>query len=198
VNDGATRLATSYTAQAQQAIDQNDTARALQLIERALLAKPDYRAALDLQEQLAGGPPASVQQRPPRPSTNQLPSSARTGPSVATPHASGGISPGRAINSCLTNYASFSGRAPRAEYWWWFLFLVTLEIVAYVVHPGLYILTLLALLLPTLAVSIRRLHDTDRSGWWYLLAFVPLGGLAVLFFFAQPGTAASNSYGPPP
>lgn len=110
----------------------------------------------------------------------------------------------------LKNYAVFSGRARRAEYWWFFLFnllaSVALSIIdsvtGLVTAGGIGILGTiyaLAVLIPGLAVLVRRLHDTNRSGWWVLIAFVPLIGAIVLLVFAvldsQPGT---NQYGPNP
>jgi uncharacterized membrane protein YhaH (DUF805 family) len=87
---------------------------------------------------------------------------------------------GAAIASCFNNYAGFSGRAPRSEYWWWFLFVMLIGLGAGFVSgfmdialgtkmPGFILRGAvdLLLLLPNLAVGIRRLHDLDRSGWWY-------------------------------
>jgi uncharacterized membrane protein YhaH (DUF805 family) len=89
----------------------------------------------------------------------------------------------------LRKYADFSGRAPRAEYWWFYLGSVILNFLAGLLDGALGTSEIisgavsLALLLPSLAVTVRRLHDTDRSGWW-LLAFVAvfgvIGAMAVL------------------
>lgn len=110
----------------------------------------------------------------------------------------------------LKNYAVFSGRARRAEYWWFFLFNLLASIVLSIIDNvtglisagGFGILGTiyaLAVLIPGLAVLVRRLHDTNRSGWWVLIAFVPLIGAIVLLVFAvldsQPET---NQYGPNP
>lgn len=101
-----------------------------------------------------------------------------------------------AVRSALTQYASFRGRARRSEYWWFVLFNVIVTVVAAVVdataglqqtsgYGPVALLATLALLLPSLAVTARRLHDTGRSGWWILLSLIPFGGLVVLFFVLQ-------------
>lgn len=101
--------------------------------------------------------------------------------------------------SALRNYAVFEGRARPKEYW----FYVLISLVAYLLLavPGgipaaIY---LLATLIPSIAVTVRRLHDTSRSGWWYLLVFVPiLGGIVLLVFLLQKGTRGVNEYGDDP
>jgi len=94
-----------------------------------------------------------------------------------------------AIRVCLTKYAEFHGRATRAEFWWFALFvtLVTAALVA--LHEVLGEVFLIAILLPLLAVGTRRLRDTGKSGWWLLLLLVPVGGLVALgFLWAEPST----------
>ena len=122
-----------------------------------------------------------------------------------------------AIQSGFANYTNFSGRASRPAYWWWFLFTWIVSVVAQfldrALRPGGYgyesygttfvgILSAivgLALLLPSLAVMIRRLHDTDRSGWWWLIGIIPIiGWLILIFFLASPGAPGENRYGSPP
>ena len=114
----------------------------------------------------------------------------------------------QAVKAVISNYVGFSGRARRSEYWYFVLFQILLSIVLNVLGaitraPGFFsilgILVSLALLLPGLAVSVRRLHDTNRSGWWLLIALIPLVGLIVLIvFFVQEGTKGQNQYGPDP
>lgn len=115
----------------------------------------------------------------------------------------------QAVSSVLGQYAGFRGRARRSEFWWWNLFtlLVGLAVAATEVSLGIGgetsgpVSTLLALvlLLPNLSVSVRRLHDSSRSGWWLLIAFVPLAGLVVLLvFFLAPSTTGWNAHGPDP
>jgi uncharacterized membrane protein YhaH (DUF805 family) len=105
----------------------------------------------------------------------------------------------------LKKYAVFNGRARRKEYWMFFLFNIIIAVVLGVVEgivggPGvLGALYGLAVLLPGIGVSIRRLHDTDRSGWWLLIGLVPLiGAIVLLVFFVQDSQAAENQYGPNP
>ena len=111
----------------------------------------------------------------------------------------------------LKKYAVFSGRARRAEYWYFVLFNIIVGVVLALIDmllgtfsavsnigllSGIYSL---AVLIPTLAVMVRRLHDIDRTGWWILINLIPLIGTIVLLVFAlTPGTPGSNQYGPDP
>lgn len=113
-----------------------------------------------------------------------------------------------AMNTCLRlKYMEFSGRASRSEYWYYSLGYVIGSIVVSIVggllgnipHMVLMGLYSLGLLLPALAVSVRRLHDLDKSGWWLLISLIPLlGALALLFFYVQKGTTGPNRYGSDP
>jgi uncharacterized membrane protein YhaH (DUF805 family) len=110
-----------------------------------------------------------------------------------------------AISSGLRNYVTFSGRAARSEYWWFFLFAILCSIAGEILDAatggaGLINLAVaLGLLLPSIALAVRRLHDKDRSGWWYLIIFIPLiGGLILLYWFVTRGTAGPNRFGPDP
>jgi uncharacterized membrane protein YhaH (DUF805 family) len=109
-----------------------------------------------------------------------------------------------AVRSVLTKYADFSGRARRSEYWWFYLASALASIVAAIIDAVIGVsifqwLLLLAVIVPTLAVGARRLHDTDRSGWWQLIALVPLVGVIVLIvFFCTDGQPGPNQYGPSP
>ena len=114
---------------------------------------------------------------------------------------------GGAIASCFNNYAVFRGRAPRPEYWYWVLFQVLLGVplaiidgVAFGQYAGVFLgLGALAMFLPNLAVTVRRLHDIDNSGWWILISMVPLvGGIALLVMACLPGTAGPNRFGENP
>jgi uncharacterized membrane protein YhaH (DUF805 family) len=111
----------------------------------------------------------------------------------------------------LRKYADFNGRARRAEYWLFVLLYSVLFGIPYgagaAVGEGapLYLplalvamVVALALIIPSLAVAVRRLHDTGRSGWWVLLAFVPLVGLVLLVFYCLPGAKGPNRFGPDP
>jgi uncharacterized membrane protein YhaH (DUF805 family) len=108
-----------------------------------------------------------------------------------------------AIRVCLNKYVTFTGRARRSEFWFWALFSVCVGVVAGVIDAiiGTKMVTWivsLGLLLPGIAVTIRRLHDTSRSGWFYLLGLVPFGGFVVLYFALQDSTPVDNAYGPSP
>jgi uncharacterized membrane protein YhaH (DUF805 family) len=142
---------------------------------------------------------------------------------------------GQAIKSVLSQYATFSGRARRSEYWWFqlFAFLVSLPVQIFFfvmyfaalapvldavdsdgnipadayddINWGLFavgfipvILVSLAIFLPSLAVLVRRLHDTGRSGWWWLIGFVPGGSIVLLVFAVLDGQPFDNEYGPDP
>ncbi len=105
----------------------------------------------------------------------------------------------------IQKYAVFDGRARRKEYWMFFLFNIIIAIVLSIIEgsvgsPGiLSTLYSLAVLLPSIGVSIRRLHDTGRTGWWLLIGLIPLLGLIILLvFMAQEGEAGENQYGPNP
>jgi uncharacterized membrane protein YhaH (DUF805 family) len=90
-----------------------------------------------------------------------------------------------AVKACFAKYADFNGRATRSEYWWFFLAVLLGSAVAMIISYRLYTLVSLIILLPMIAVGARRLHDTNRSGWWQLLALVPFGIILVVVFLAQ-------------
>ena len=111
----------------------------------------------------------------------------------------------------LKKYAVFGGRARRSEYWYFFLFNIIISVLLALVDGmtgsldmatgigllgGIYAL---AVLVPGIAVTVRRLHDTGRSGWWILIAFVPLiGAIVLLVFMVTAGQSGSNEYGADP
>ena len=111
----------------------------------------------------------------------------------------------------LKKYAVFNGRARRKEYWFFYLFYIIFAIVFIFIDGvtgtlnekvGMGVLSgifVLAMLIPGIAVAIRRLHDTGRSGWWILLSLIPLiGGLWLLVLMVLDGTQGQNQYGPDP
>lgn len=120
-----------------------------------------------------------------------------------------------AVTTCFSKYATFSGRARRAEYWWFVLFNILANIVLGIadsvvfgfgggamrdggpqVLSGLYSL---AVFLPSLAVGVRRLHDTGRSGWWLLIWIIPvIGWIVLIWWLATRGEAGANGHGPDP
>jgi uncharacterized membrane protein YhaH (DUF805 family) len=109
----------------------------------------------------------------------------------------------------LQRYAKFDGRAGRAEFWWyalatWLLFIAlwivtavffaiatALGVIAVIVTFGLS----LAVIIPSIAVAIRRLHDTNKSGLWLLITFIPFGGIVLIVFYAMEGTNGPNDHG---
>jgi uncharacterized membrane protein YhaH (DUF805 family) len=107
-----------------------------------------------------------------------------------------------AVKTVLTeNYVNFRGRASRSEFWWFALFVFVVSIVLQVILGEIVgAIFSLAVLLPSIAVAVRRLHDVDRSGWWYLLALIPLIGFLILLFafFIHRGTVGANRFGPDP
>jgi uncharacterized membrane protein YhaH (DUF805 family) len=103
-----------------------------------------------------------------------------------------------AVKACFTKYADFNGRATRSEYWWFFLAVLLGSAAASLIALRVYALFSLVTLLPMVAVGARRLRDTNRSGWWQLLALVPFGVIVVIIFLAQrsiPPNAAEQSAG---
>ena len=112
---------------------------------------------------------------------------------------------GEAISRGFSNYFTFSGRATRAENWWWVLFVIIGRLVLWVIGgyaglPGvLDEVFSIGTLIPSLAVNARRLHDINRSAWWLLLLFVPVIGWIVLIVWAcKEGDGGPNKYGPDP
>ncbi|PWK59889.1 DUF805 domain-containing protein [Roseicyclus mahoneyensis] len=109
------------------------------------------------------------------------------------------------VRTCLGKYATFSGRAQRSEYWWFVLFNFIGSIILNIIDtaiigvPALSIIWALGLLLPALSVSVRRMHDLDKSGWWILVAFIPLlGFILIIYWFVQRGTEGPNRFGSDP
>ena len=108
---------------------------------------------------------------------------------------------GQAISTCFKKYADINGRAQRSEYWWFFLLNVIVNIAGTTLFgDGLIsVLITLALLVPAISVGVRRLHDTNRTGWWMLAFIIPLLGLVLaLFWLTKRGTVGPNQYGDDP
>lgn len=109
-----------------------------------------------------------------------------------------------AVRAVLGKYATFSGRARRSEYWYWTLAVLIADVVARVVDGvlGVSLLTVvlgLAVIVPGIAVSVRRMHDTGRSGWFLLLGLIPLVGAVILIvWFCGDSKPGDNVYGPSP
>jgi uncharacterized membrane protein YhaH (DUF805 family) len=107
------------------------------------------------------------------------------------------------VRSCFSKYVTWNGRAGRAEYWWFALFVLIFYVVGAVITAAVHsaipvILFALVIILPSLAVTVRRLHDTGRSGWWYWISLVPLVGGIILLVFLCTGSEGPNQYGSGP
>lgn len=113
----------------------------------------------------------------------------------------------------IDNYANFDGRARRSEYWYYILTNILITITGYIllaitafiggptmITVGVILLVLwsVANIIPNLAVIVRRLHDTNKSGWWLLIGLVPFGGLVLLIFYCLEGDRGRNDYGEDP
>ena len=130
------------------------------------------------------------------------------------------VSYGAAVRRAFSNYATFSGRASRSEYWWFYLFFIVVYTSLYlsglilmysfkydssamVIIGGIMAILAgvfsLACALPSLALMFRRLHDTGRSGWNWCWSFLPVVGIIILLvFLTQPSQMHENAYGPIP
>nr|WP_325253515.1 DUF805 domain-containing protein [Amylibacter sp.] len=106
-----------------------------------------------------------------------------------------------AVKTVFSKYVDFSGRATRPEFWWWVLFVFVASLILTTIDTilGLTLfspLFSLATLLPGLAVSARRLHDINRSGWWQLIMLIPLIGFIILiFWYTRPSDQGANRFG---
>ncbi|KDM92211.1 DUF805 domain-containing protein [Photobacterium galatheae] len=105
----------------------------------------------------------------------------------------------------IKNYANFSGRARREEYWLFWLTNLVIQIVLMTIDGAVgtgqafFLIYSLLVFLPSLAVTVRRLHDSSRSGWWILIALIPvIGAIAGLYFMVVDSTPGKNEYGPNP
>jgi uncharacterized membrane protein YhaH (DUF805 family) len=103
-----------------------------------------------------------------------------------------------AVKSYFAHYADFKGRSRRSEYWWAYLFTLLVSGVIAAIIPALAGVWSLATLVPSIAVSVRRLHDIGKSGWWLLLALIPLVGGIILLVFCCMDSTADNQWGPNP
>jgi uncharacterized membrane protein YhaH (DUF805 family) len=111
-----------------------------------------------------------------------------------------------AVKTCLSKYATFQGRASRSEYWFFTLFIFIISMIASVIAGAslgvlsvLPMVLMIGLFVPSIAVSVHRLHDLDKSGWWFLIILIPLiGGLVLLWWSCKRGTEGQNMFGSDP
>jgi uncharacterized membrane protein YhaH (DUF805 family) len=111
----------------------------------------------------------------------------------------------QAIRSAFAHWRTFSGRTGGTDYWLFVLFgtivfglAILLDHVVFGRDALFGAICTLVFLMPYVAVAVRRLHDTDRSGWWLLLVFVPLGSIVLWIWFCMPSTSGPNRFGPMP
>jgi uncharacterized membrane protein YhaH (DUF805 family) len=108
-----------------------------------------------------------------------------------------------AVKSGIGKSFTFSGRSSRSEYWWWMLasilFQIICTIIAVLGNVGVAAIFPILLVLPTATMIVRRLHDLEKSGWWFLIVLIPLFGiLYLIYLFIQEGDMNENIYGPVP
>ena len=106
------------------------------------------------------------------------------------------------LNTCLKKYFVFQGRASRSEYWWFQLIVSPSYFISTIIENeiGYFFLGItLFTLIPAISAGVRRLHDTNRSGFFLLISFIPfIGGIILLFFLIPEGTKGKNKFGPDP
>tara|TARA_B100000941_G_scaffold287732_1_gene263410 strand:- start:307 stop:675 length:369 start_codon:yes stop_codon:yes gene_type:complete len=109
---------------------------------------------------------------------------------------------GESVTTCLKKYFVFEGRASRSEYWWFQLIVTPSYFIStFIENEVSYIFLGITLftLIPAISAGVRRLHDTNRSGFFLLISFIPfIGGLILLFFLIPEGTKGKNRFGPNP
>jgi len=112
-----------------------------------------------------------------------------------------------AVKTCFNKYATFSGRASRSEYWFFYLFTIIASVITWVIDTMLLgygaddtgaisLIFQIIIILPGLAVGARRLHDIGKSGWWQLLVLTLIGIILLIVWFATVGSSKKNNYGP--
>lgn len=103
-----------------------------------------------------------------------------------------------AIKLAFTHYADFKGRSRRSEYWWFFLFDTIVSGVISAILPDLAWIWSLVVLVPGLAIAVRRLHDAGKSGWFYLWMLLPLAGSIIVLIQLLKDSTEANQWGPNP
>ena len=108
---------------------------------------------------------------------------------------------GEAVTEGFRNIVTFTGRASRSAFWWFFLGAIIIDIIGAVVGRAAHAIVIqyvvyIVVALVSLSLSVRRLHDTDRSGFWWLIGLIPIiGGIILLVFYLLPGTPGPNRHG---
>jgi uncharacterized membrane protein YhaH (DUF805 family) len=113
-----------------------------------------------------------------------------------------------AVKAVFKKYAVFDGRSRRSEYWFWVLFILLVSIALSIIDSILFgtkssssgpleAVFSLATIIPGIAVTVRRLHDVNKSGWWILIALTIVGIIPLIYWYCQEGTSGKNNYGGP-
>jgi len=105
------------------------------------------------------------------------------------------------IQTCYKKFFDFSGRASKSEYWWFQLYNAIIYVLTFVFQGDLALLfsiLVIANIIPTYAAAVRRIHDSDKSGWMVLIAVIPLIGLYIFVLLLQDGSKGKNRFGPKP
>jgi len=105
------------------------------------------------------------------------------------------------IQTCYKKFFDFSGRASKSEYWWFQLYNAVIYVLTFVFQGDLTLLfsiLVIANIIPTYAAAVRRIHDSDKSGWMVLIAVIPLIGLYVIVLLLQDGSKGKNRFGTKP
>ena len=107
----------------------------------------------------------------------------------------------QSFQTCYKKFFDFSGRASKSEYWWFWLYNIILYLLQFVFQGDIGLLLsliVIANIIPTIAAGVRRIHDSNKSGWHLLIGIIPLIGLWVLVILAQDGSKGKNRFGPKP
>ena len=105
------------------------------------------------------------------------------------------------IQTCYKKFFDFSGRASKSEYWWFQLYNAIIYVLTFVFQGDLTLLfsiLVIANIIPTYAAAVRRIHDSDKSGWMVLIAVIPLIGLYIIVLLLKDGSKGKNRFGPKP
>lgn len=109
------------------------------------------------------------------------------------------VSFGQAVSMAFSNYINFNGRSSRSEFWWFYLLTFIIGIALYLIgSQWLSGVVNLALLLPSITVGVRRLHDIGKTGWLLFLSLIPIVNFILIYWFVQPSQPMDNQYGPVP
>ena len=105
------------------------------------------------------------------------------------------------IKTCYRKFFDFSGRATKSEYWWFQLYAIIIYVMLFFFQGDLvFVFSILSIAntIPLWAAAVRRLHDTDKSGWFVLISFIPIIGLFIIYLLIVDGSKGKNRFGPKP